>query len=156
MPPGHHLHGRAAHTRTLGEKRNLACQAAAGEFIAHFDDDDWSAPGRITDQINRLRETGKAVTGYRILKFTDGRRWWKLELPSTRVYGTTLCYRRDWWRENQFGNVTESADNAFCAKAGKELIGADAGDLMYATNHPGNTTERTPPPAWMETEAVSF
>src|SRR5581483_6186815 len=28
---------------TVGKKRNLACAAAAGEIIVHFDDDDWSA-----------------------------------------------------------------------------------------------------------------
>ena len=33
--------------RTIGAKRNLACEQARGEIIAHWDDDDWYAPDRL-------------------------------------------------------------------------------------------------------------
>jgi len=33
---------------TIGAKRNIACEAAAGEVIAHWDDDDWMADWRPT------------------------------------------------------------------------------------------------------------
>jgi glycosyltransferase involved in cell wall biosynthesis len=32
-----------AEKQTIGTKRNLACEAARGAVICHFDDDDWSA-----------------------------------------------------------------------------------------------------------------
>ena len=37
--------------RTVGEKRNFGVSRACGEIITHFDDDDWSAPARLADQI---------------------------------------------------------------------------------------------------------
>src|ERR1700689_622660 len=40
--------------KTLGDKRNAGCVAAHGEYIVHFDDDDWSAPGRVAAQVKTL------------------------------------------------------------------------------------------------------
>jgi len=39
---------------SIGSKRNLCCSMARGEFILHFDDDDWSAPGRMAHQISTI------------------------------------------------------------------------------------------------------
>src|SRR5690349_11912252 len=39
---------------SLGAKRNLACGLARGELIAHWDDDDWSAPHRLSAQVEQL------------------------------------------------------------------------------------------------------
>jgi len=38
----------------IGPKRNLACGLASGDIIAHWDDDDWSAPDRIEQQLRML------------------------------------------------------------------------------------------------------
>ena len=38
-----------AKKQVIGVKRNLACEAAGGEVICHFDDDDWSAAARVSD-----------------------------------------------------------------------------------------------------------
>lgn len=69
----------------LGTKLNTACSLANGEYIIRFDDDDWSSPERTADQINRLIESGKAVTSYRNMRFTDGERTWEvIDAPSRR------------------------------------------------------------------------
>ncbi len=60
---------------SLGSKRNF-CNENAGPLIAHWDDDDWSEPGRLAQQIERLTESGRAMTGYRFMTFTDGVKWW--------------------------------------------------------------------------------
>src|SRR5262245_65271311 len=49
--------------RNIGEKRNFAASIAAGEILAHWDDDDYSAPDRVAIQVEALRSTRKAVTG---------------------------------------------------------------------------------------------
>jgi O-antigen biosynthesis protein len=135
-----HLEGRPA----IGAKRNYGCERAAGEIVAHFDDDDYSANGRIADQVQRLLESGKAVTGYHSMRFTDGVRWWKYEGTPNYALGTSLCYRRDWWNRHRFPAVQVGEDNAMvaAAHAAGELVTADTGDLMYATNHSGNTSPR--------------
>ena len=103
-----HLDGRPE----IGAKRNYGCARAAGDVIAHFDDDDYSAPGRLADQIARLLESGKAVTGFHSMRFTDGLRWWKYEGTRNYALGTSLCYRRSWWREHSFPAIQIGEDNA--------------------------------------------
>src|SRR4051812_1392609 len=51
-----HLSGKRLST---GAKRNICCEMARGEFILHFDNDDWSAPTRIASQVASLRASGK-------------------------------------------------------------------------------------------------
>jgi hypothetical protein len=41
---------------SLGKKRNLALDAARGQIVAWFDDDDWQHPGRLSHLIPLLRE----------------------------------------------------------------------------------------------------
>jgi glycosyltransferase involved in cell wall biosynthesis len=129
----------------IGGKRNLCCGRAAGEFIAHWDDDDYSTPDRLSDQLQRLTESGKAVTGYHSMRFTDGQRWWKYHGTLDYALGTSLCYRKDWWQVNKFPSLQVGEDNQFTrnAHAQRQLVSADAGELMYATIHPGNTSPRS-------------
>jgi glycosyltransferase involved in cell wall biosynthesis len=41
--------------KNVGAKRNVACASARGEFIVHWDDDDWYPPDRISRQMAALR-----------------------------------------------------------------------------------------------------
>ena len=129
---------------TVGEKRNRGCEAACGDTIAVWDDDDYSAPGRLADQMARLQATGRAVTGYRALKFTDGKRWWRYNGHPGFAAGTSLCFRREWWRTHRFEDKQVGQDEEFAAVAARarELAVAEDLDLMYATIHAGNTSPR--------------
>jgi O-antigen biosynthesis protein len=135
---------------TIGDKRNFGCEHAPGEFIAHFDDDDYSAPGRLADQLGRLHESGMSVTGYNSMRFTDGERWWKYAGTVNYALGTSLLYRKDWWLRNRFRSLQVGEDNQFVAQAfaSGELATADAGDLMHATIHAGNTSPRSLGSSW--------
>lgn len=129
----------------IGEKRNLGCELARGDVIAHWDDDDFSAPGRLDDQLHRLHESGKAVTGYNSMRFTDGVNWWIYRGSNPGYFvGTSLCYRKDWWMKTPFLQIPTGEDNDFGDKArgASQAISVDAGDLMYATVHPGNSSPR--------------
>ena len=129
----------AGHSQ-IGAKRNLGCERARGEVIAHWDDDDYSAPGRLRDQVERLE--GFGVTGYRTLRFTDGTRWWLYSGASNYAPGSTLCYRKSFWESNKFPDIQIGEDQSFVTKARNTLVLSDAGDLMHATIHPGNTSPR--------------
>jgi len=128
----------------VGDKRNFGCQHANGEIIAHWDDDDYSAPRRLEDQVARLTKSGRAVTAYRTMRFTDGQRSWIYQGMPMTALGTSLCYRKDFWERYRFTSMQIGEDFMFAAQAQAQgqLTVEDAGDLMYATVHSGNTSPR--------------
>lgn len=144
-----HIEGSA----NIGEKRNFGCDRARGEIIAVWDDDDWSAPTRLSDQVDRLVSSGKGVTGYRTILFTNGRQWWRYEGKPNYSLGTALCFRAFWWRGHNFRCLQIGEDNAFVEQAARlgELVATDAGELMVATVHDNNTSPKvTDRPGWVE------
>jgi len=126
---------------SIGTKRNLGCAAAMGDLIAHFDDDDFSGPDRLADQIDGMQATGAAVVGYHAMRFTDGAGWWQYR---GAPLGTSLMYRKSWWQEHPFQTVQVNEDGRFCdeARGADALATEDAGNLMWATIHPSNTSPR--------------
>ncbi|HEV8189449.1 MAG TPA: glycosyltransferase family A protein [Pyrinomonadaceae bacterium] len=138
-----------AETRNIGEKRNYGCERARGEVICHWDDDDWSAPARVADQVARLSEKC-SVTGYHSMRFTDGTHWWLYQGTHDYALGTSLCYLRSWWQQHPFEARQVGEDNYFVAAArrAKQLVSVDAGELMHATIHSNNTSPRYLTEAW--------
>lgn len=129
----------------VGAKRNFGCSIAAGDLVAHWDDDDYSAPARLADQVERLRQTGKSVTGYHSMRFFSGSEWWEYRGMLGYALGTSLCYRRDWWQEHQFPdnlNVGEDNQFVFQARSRNALVSVAAGEMMIATIHVDNTSPR--------------
>ena len=130
---------------TIGAKRNIAISRSQGTIIAHWDDDDWSAPERLSDQIVRLMQSGYEVAAYDAMLFTDGRSWWRHQCASGNIIGTSLVYRRQYWACSPFKVTCEiGEDHHFVKHAGTRIATADAGDLMYARIHAGNTSAKTP------------
>ncbi len=104
--------------RSVGAKRNYACERARGEIIVHWDDDDWYPPSRVRVQAGALIERGADVCGSSILYFHDRSREqaWIYQYsggPTSWVAGTTLVYRREAWRRNPFPDVQVGEDSQF-------------------------------------------
>ncbi len=135
--------------RNIGDKRNFGCSIARGSVIAHWDDDDHSEPQRLDDQIARLVESGKAVTGYFSMRFheVETNRWWQCSGRSDRgfeVIGTSLLYRKAWWERNKFPAVQIQEDIEFSKRAElfRELVTADGNSFMFARDHGQNSHAR--------------
>jgi hypothetical protein len=129
---------------TIGEKRNYAVQRAKGQNIAHWDDDDYSAPARLALQSESLRQSGKAFTGYSSMLFTDGESWWKFDGGAGYAIGTSFFYRRQWAINHPFMSVQIGEDGEFLkvARDHRQVATEDGGLLMYATIHKDNTSPR--------------
>ena len=86
----------------------------------------------------------KAVTGYHSMLFTDGQQWWKYKGAANYALGTSLCYRKSWWNIHRFSakQIGEDGDFAREADMAGQLISVDAGELMIASIHKGNTSPR--------------
>lgn len=140
--------------RPVGKARNEAIRKAKGDVIVHWDDDDWSAPGRVEDQVRRLAETGANIVGYHAMLFYDEARglWWRFYRPNYGL-GTSFCYRRSLWgRLGGFpvarpkgGPLKVGEDNAWRRKLHSIRMPfptTDAGELMWARIHAGNTSPK--------------
>ncbi len=127
-----------AEKQVIGVKRNLACEAARGEVICHFDDDDWSAPGRVRDQVLRLVESGKQMTGYHSITYWNGMKAYRYVSPvPPYALGTTMCYQKSFWHGHRFPPKDYAEDNALVYKARDErqLISVDARQMMIVRSH---------------------
>ena len=141
---------------SIGYKRNLGAERANGETLLSWDDDDFSAPNRITDQVNRLIETGKSVTGYHSLEFVNeaGRRW-LYKGDTGHAADTSLCYRKSFWGKHPFDHINDGAELEFKFAAIREgqFISVPGTGMMTASIHSGNTTARVMTPGnttWVE------
>lgn len=130
--------------RTIGAKRNFGCAQAAGEVIAHWDDDDWYAPTRLADQVERLVTSEKAVTGYHTLIFDGPKGRWRYQGTPAFAVGTSLVYRKDFWQAHQFPAKQIGEDGDFVMEAARrqQIVTCDGGELIIASIHPGNTSPR--------------
>jgi hypothetical protein len=131
-----HVH-LAARPATAGDKFNRCVELCETEIVCKWDDDDWSAPGRLSEQMARLLVSGKAVTGYNAMLFTDGRQWWKYPGPPNFALGTSLMFTRSWWSGHKFWSVQMGSDMMFqaAASAAKQVASVDAGSMMVASVH---------------------
>ncbi|MCG8457058.1 MAG: glycosyltransferase family 2 protein [Holophagales bacterium] len=151
---------------SLGAKRNRACEAARGEILVHWDDDDWHAPWRLSYQVRELLGREVEVCGLDRLIFFDpgAERAWRYVYPSGSrpwVAGGTLCYRRRYWRRHPFPDKNVGEDNAFAWGVPAGKLGILADDRFYVARvHAGNTSpKRTGGRRWQPiplAEAVSI
>jgi glycosyltransferase involved in cell wall biosynthesis len=94
----------------VGFKRNFACEQAKGEIIAHWDDDDWSAPWRLRYQVGELLATKADMCGLERVFFyapLENRAWVYIYPGGQRrwVYGASLCFTKAFWQAHPFREV---------------------------------------------------
>lgn len=134
--------------RTVGAKRNLACEYAAGEFIVHWDDDDYSAPSRIRLQVEHLLQTGADICGLSQVYFAgpDREQAWIYRYGAGDrpwVCGGTFCYWRTLWERNRFTDDSIGEDNGFVwSDVPKTISAMDDNSFYLATIHPANTSPK--------------
>jgi glycosyltransferase involved in cell wall biosynthesis len=138
---------RCGGRRTVGEKRNIACREARGEFIAHFDDDDWSAPHRLRLQVEALKHGGAEVCGTDRPLYFDivNRRALRYVYPRNLrpwVSGNSLCYRRSLWEKNPFPNLDVGEDARFLWRVAPSAVLRLEGDFLVATAHARNVSPK--------------
>jgi glycosyltransferase involved in cell wall biosynthesis len=140
---------------TVGAKRNLACEHARGAIIAHWDDDDWHAPHRLTYQVRGLLQAGADMCGITTLLFYDAGhdQAWQYTYPDSDrpwLAGSSLCYTRAFWSTNQFAdiNVAEDARFVWAGRPERMLVLPDH-TFHVGMIHPQNvSSKRTDEPYW--------
>lgn len=130
--------------RTVGEKRNIGCAHTDADLIAIADDDEYSAPGRLSSQVAHLVSSDKALTGYNAMKFTDGKDWWLYTGAKDFAIATSMLFKRLFWNDYKFQHVQCGQDEqlSYTAQGLRQIATQPDMNLMYATVHKGNTSPR--------------
>ena len=146
---------RLSRRRTVGAKRNVACEQARGDVIVHWDDDDWAAPWRVSYQVAALDEQRADICGLDRVLFYEPRtaRAWRYTFPRGNrqwVHGATLCYRKAFWATNRFPEMNVGEDTRFVwgPRAARTIALADSRcyvGMVHATN---TSPKRTRDPRW--------
>jgi hypothetical protein len=143
--------GRERHA--IGTKRNLACEQAKGDLIAHFDDDDWSHPDRLSFQVGALQAEDAEFCGISLILFyviASGEVWLSrtpaLMHPSLwhgLPAAASFLYRREFWSRSPFPDVQLNESMIFVWAAGRQDHAVLISDyrLYVATIHSTNTVD---------------
>jgi glycosyltransferase involved in cell wall biosynthesis len=141
---------RAARGESIGEKRNRACSAARGAFVAQWDDDDWYGASRLSIQLAPLRAGRADITGLATPAFFDLPAWrfWSVtpqlhrKLFFADVHGGTLVFaRRVWQTLARYPDRSLAEDAAFLSRArarGARLERLDGTGQFVYLRHGGN------------------
>ena len=134
------IYTRAGQGMKLGMLRNLACQLATGEFIAHWDDDDWYSPDRIEKQIAAIGSAPMcAPLG---CHFASASQAYKIDADPMYGIGSGLLYRRDYWMKSRFAPVAHEGEDSMFLQQCKNKVHIDGYGLMVASVHDKHTSQR--------------
>ncbi len=136
-------------------------------IIAHWDDDDWSAPERLSDQVRHFRNNFEGIsdysgprcmiTGYHDLLFYDVEQdrvlFYESKMTGYAV-GTSLMYRREVWERTPFPDQSVGEDAAWQHAVRREQGHAvvstsslvDGKPLMVARQHAGCASQKSEQP----------
>lgn len=145
---------------SIGKLRNEANSKTDSAILIHWDDDDWSHPNRIAEQVALLQTSGADCVGYGSLLCWDSRSRGTHQPDRGEAYlfthpwptyalGTSLCYWRKTWEQRPFQDLQKGEDYKFC----EGLRMATASDMaddeprMIVSMHGGNTGNTTDPAA---------
>jgi glycosyltransferase involved in cell wall biosynthesis len=136
---------------SLGEKRNAAIRAAAGEYIAHWDDDDWYGDARLAVQMAPLVDSAADVTALsmRHVLALDAFAFWRCEpaLHARLHYrdlccGTIVFARERWEREGPYPSFNVAEDVRFLQRlvaGGARITRLDDDEHFICVRHGRNT-----------------
>ena len=166
--------------RTIGELRNVANGYSAktpnfpaSDILMHWDDDDYSHPNRIAEQVALMQSSGADCVGYREMLFWRetpqaikdqyaGEAWMYSNQKPGYALGTSLCYWRKTWERKPFAATSKGEDLQFIT--GLKCVGrssiegcapgsiAEAEPRMIARIH-GSNTSTAYDPRKMEAES---
>lgn len=141
---------RRSHTDSIGTLRNLGAELADGELIVHWDSDDWSAPERMTQQVNQLLDTGADVVGAHTMVFFDSntKSAYVYSNPPVDVLGTSLMYKREVLSKLPFDHINTGEDTKWLRDlrikhpSVKIVLDSWVDGLAIALIHEGNSCTR--------------
>ncbi len=143
--------------RSVGEKRNIGCEAAKHDIIVFMDDDDHYPPTSLRRRVSWLtkpldgRPEAQAV-GSTMIAMYDLKRGtsavnvppWTLPLGQ-RVSEATLAFRKSFWQERHFGDVKVAEGEEWLAGREEQFLEIPPQQIIVAFSHGNNSCSRKIP-----------
>lgn len=134
---------------TIGVKRNVACEKSRGEYIVHWDDDDWYAPDWVSKQIDAIESYGADLSGLNKVIF------YSYALDKSFLYenidelnfwlcGATIAFRKSLWEQYHFVNMQIGEDTDFIKNSRGRVLAINYTEGFMAGIHGGNTSIKFP------------
>jgi glycosyltransferase involved in cell wall biosynthesis len=136
---------RVTEKHTIGAKRNYACRVARGEYIAHWDDDDWFPASRLTRQVKALEEAGAEVCGTSEIHYYDpaNNAAYRYAYSGSPPWMIGLMYTRALWQRQPFEDIQIGEDTRFLWNPlPKRTHDMRDATLYLARLHAGNTSPK--------------
>lgn len=129
----------------LGEKRNIGIQLSSGDYIAMWDDDDWSASNRLSFQLEALqKDLNKTICGLSSVYYHDiqTNEVYLFSYPGKQylVDGTAL-FKRSAYKPFPQKQVAATVDFINTIPENHQLY-LNRPELYLATKHDTNTSEK--------------
>jgi glycosyltransferase involved in cell wall biosynthesis len=129
---------------SLGAKRNWVNDRTCGLIVAHWDDDDYYAAHRLSEQYAFLLFSAADLVGYRDVEFwsDSGARWVYRGRPDY-VIGSSMMYWRRAWERHLFPDIPVGSDSRWQRGMDRSRIATIPAALpIIARNHGGNLNKR--------------
>ncbi len=143
--------------RTVGEKRNIGCDAASHDIIVFMDDDDHYPPTSLRRRVSWLTKPldGKVAAdavGTTMLAMYDLRRGtsavnvppWALPLGA-RVSEATLAFRKSFWQERPFKDIGVAEGEDWLEGRESRFLEIPPQQIIVAFSHGSNSCSRRIP-----------
>jgi hypothetical protein len=140
--------------RTVGEKRNIGCEAATNEIILFMDDDDHYPPTSLRRRVAWLTKSPNAPSAvgctmlamYDLIKGTSAVNVppWGLPLGA-RVSEASLAFKKSFWEARKFSAVGVAEGEAWLLGRESEFLEIPPQQLIVAFSHGGNCSSRKIP-----------
>lgn len=124
---------------TIAHKVNMLKDLSCGEFIIKFDDDDWSAPGRIAHSLFVLKQSKRAVLSYENVLVWDVNTHKAYRFSPTGTgwtYGAGMMWKRDYASRHTLPlHTNDDLSIAYVARTTGQLVIVPSGDLLVTRSH---------------------
>jgi len=132
--------------QNVGIKRNFACEQARGEFVVHWDDDEWYGPSRVRRQIEALRNSQARISGTSVALFyheASGHAFRYCYHGPIASWMGALAYPHSAWKDRPFDRVPIAEDVRFIARIpASQRMDLKDPTLYVASIHANNTSPK--------------
>jgi Glycosyl transferase family 2 len=144
--------------QNVGAKRNFACEQARGEFVVHWDDDEWYRPSRVRCQIEALRNSQARISGTSVAFFyheNSGHAFRYCYQGFAASWMGALAYPRSVWKDRPFDSVPIAEDVRFITKIpASQRMDLKDPTLYVASIHATNTSPKVTTGSYWKPEPI--